>query len=644
MTDIASSLVSDALAQSDAHLKSAMVALRAGDLVGAAQAAQQARTIDQSPRVLIVFAAISHAMGKDADALSMLEQAMAVAPDVGNYPEAAAAILLKLGRKSDGLFNLKLGTHLPSDPFLDEIVGDFFGKIKEIFDSFIENRPLTTARLMMAQGMYSAALRQLETFVGISGGEPESFSLLVECAVHLGLCQEAEVAFNALSSMQPDHPKLADYSLGIAMLQGNASRVAESSARLKNVGDLDTALDRFRLLELSPLVDGKILAETLNNIQKLTVPNDDVDEFSSAGWSDVVSVGFICTSIDAALENLLLALREHMPVKVYLLGTGNSPSQQRIRVAFEDFRHVASVDDATLIEMVRFDRVTVLFDTVGAGPFARPALWRTRMAPIQVLWSVASTYDNAQCYDYFLADDASNANSRALDIGTPVRFPVPPAELMGRVAEVRAMTVRRDGKEPRARRLLAPHSNAMMTDVTIQTYIDILAAVPESTLAFVAVPELDNPLVQRVLAAATAQECADRVELIDPMEFMKSRSEIMRDADLLLDSFPYGNAEMVMECLWTACPVLTLDGSSPRSRASSSLMHASGLTDLVADTVVAYRDMAVQLLSSDVAMERIVGALRELPKLNTLARYETAARALSRKIESLWAVRRAKSN
>lgn len=184
MSDVVSSPASATNEQADEHLRAAMTALRAGDIMRAAEEAEKARSSDQSARVLIVFAAISHALGRDIDALSMLEQAMQFAPEVGNYPDAAAAILLKLGRKSDGIFNLKLGTHLPSDVFLDEIIGNYFGKIKDIFDSFIENRPLTTARLMMQQGMYAAAMRQLETFVGVSGGDVDSFSLLVECSIY----------------------------------------------------------------------------------------------------------------------------------------------------------------------------------------------------------------------------------------------------------------------------------------------------------------------------------------------------------------------------------------------------------------------------------------------------------------------------
>lgn len=632
------------LTGSDEHLRTAMTALRAGDIIRAVEAADKARNIDQSARVLIVFAAISHALGRDLDALSMLEQAMALEPSVGNYPDAAAAILLKLGRKVDGIFNLKLGTHLPSDTFLDEIIGDFFGKIKEIFDSFIENRPLTTARLMISNGLYAAALRHLEVFVGVSGGDAESFALLAECSIYLGLHKEAGVAFEALSTLQPDHPKLADYALGLALLRGDAAGVAEASGSLQENSDVQSALARYRLLELSPFINRKTLADGLTALNRLTVPNPDVDAFLVTDWPEEPSVGFICAEIDSAMENMLLALKDHLPVKIYLIGTGAGASLQRVKAAFEDFREVAAVDDATLIEMIRFDQVSVLFDTIGVGPFARPGLWRTRMAPLQILWALPSLYDNPDCYDYRLVVSGGAGDGRVITLDAPLRYPVPPAELMGRVAEIRAMTVTRDAADRKTRRLIAPHSNALMTDVTLSIYMDILALVPEASLTFVALSELDEPLVKRVLSAAAAQDCADRVELIAPADFIASRAEIMRDADLVLDSFPYGNIEMVTECLWIGCPPLTINGDTPRSRATADLIRAAGLDDLIVDTIDAYRQTALRLLTDTRMLAGIKAKLRASHGAISLAQYDATAKLLAQKIESLWDGGRSKNS
>lgn len=646
MTNAENSLVTDAPVDDAALLREAMNALKSGDVMLAAEYADRARREKQSDRVLIVFAAISHSLGRDIDALSILEQAMKQAPGVGNYPDAAAAILLKLGRKADGLFNLKLGTHLPSDPFLDEIIGDFFGKMKDIFDSFIENRPLVTAKLMIKQGLYGAALYQLENYVGVSGGSAESFALIIDCAFYIGALKEAEIAFDALVAIQPDHPKLSDYRLGIAILKGDGAATVAEIASLPELTDIDDALTRFRLLTLSPNVGHDAVEKAAAAVAELAPINAETGSFDASAVPQALTVGFVCTTIDAALEAVLLALKDKVTLKLYLLGTANSPSLQRVKAGLDDVREVASVDDATLIEMIRFDHVSVLFDCVGTGAFSRPSLWKTRLAPIQILWTVQDLYDDRNSYEYRLINHPGDLpqDDRVLDLGQSLRYPLPPAELMGRIADVRSMKVVREPKSKDQRRLLAPYPVWWLTDASLEAYLSILDAVPEATLAFVAESSLEDPVVQRVLPVAAAKGVAERIDLIAPADYMQSRYEIMSDADLILDSAPFGLSDLVAECLWIGLPILTFSGEGVRERASADLLRSIGVEDLIAGSMEQYRDVAVRLLrdpkSLDALRDRLLTAQKELSQ----AVYDDVVSTLVAKIESLWSDWRSKNS
>lgn len=638
MTNVETSSVSKPAVTSENLLRSAMDALRAGDAVRATDAASEARRIDQSGYVLIVFAAISHALGRDIDALAMLDQAMKQEPGTGNYPDAAAAILLKLGRKADGIFNLKLGTHLPSDPFLNEIIGNYFGNIKDIFGSFIENRPLAAARFMIEQGLYAAALRQLETYIGISGGDAESFSLTVECAIHLNAVKEAEVALAALGGIDPTHPRLSEYRLGLAIMKGDASAVAEVGA-LPSPSNLADALSRYRLLAFSPLIAPEVLEKAQADIAAATEPVEPhLLPFDSAGWPNELTLGFVCGGIDPALESMLLALKGRVEVRIYVLGTMDNPSLQRTKAAFETVREVASIDDATLVEMIRFDQVSVLFDCIGPASFARPALWNARMAPVQVLWAMAGSYDNLLSYDCRLAFEPGRpeADPRVIDLGLPVKYPLPPAELMGRIAEIRAMKLERDPEARDFLRLLAPHVGSQLPDETLDLYLSILQSVPKATLAFVAEPDLEDALVSRVLAQADRRGCADQIDLIAPTDFVQSRHEIMLDADLILDSVPFGNPDLVMECLWISVPILTLSGERVRERASAALIEAAEVEGLIAKSRDHYQERAIGLLSDRKALEVLRTHMAAQQKKLTLAKYDEVAVALVTKMESLW--------
>lgn len=621
------------------HLRKAMDALRAGDLVLAASEAENARALGQTARVLMVFAAISHALGRESDALTMLEQAMSLEPTVANYPDAMAAIYLKLGRKADGLFNLKLGTHLSSDPVLSEIFGDYFGKIKDIFDSFIENRPFKTAGLLIDQGMYSAALRQLETFIAVSGGDIDSFALTAECALRVGNVRDAEVALEALRALDSTDERLLDLEFQLSVLKGDPRTIKEKFSSLPIETTVQQCYFRNRAMVSSPYFDIVDVKNTHKLINALIPSIADIDPPNFEISPEDFTIGFFVSAIDPALENLVLALKDRVQVKIYYLGTGHSPSQQRLKNAIEDWRDVASIDDATLAEMVRYDDISILFDCAVLGPFSRPAVLRARVAPVQIVWQTDDGYDDINSYDYRLTDSALEPNAggtRTLTLASSLRYPLPPAELMGRVTELRLQNTKREDGESHQVRLLAPHSPVAISRSLLNTWMEILQSVPDATLTFVAPSDLSDSFVQLILSVAEEKSVADRVDLIDPHVFMTSRHDVLLDADLILDSFPRNNLDAMTEALWIGCPILTVSGEQPYESLSASLARSAGLPELIAQNETDYRIRAIQLATHPKERKALKVKLKQMHQTLTLAAYEKTAEELFDKLDALW--------
>ena len=621
------------------HLRKAMDALRAGDIVLAASEAESARALGQTARVLMVFAAISHAVGRDSDALTMLEQAMSLEPTVGNYPDAMAAIYLKLGRKADGLFNLKLGTHLSSDPVLTEIFGDYFGRIKDIFDSFVENRPLKTANLLIDQGMYSAAIRQLETYIAVSGGDVESFALTAESAIRLGNTIDAEVALEALRALDSADERLLDLEFQLCVLKGDEAAIKQSFSALPSAKTLQQCYFRSRAMVSSPYFDTIDIKNTHQSIGALIPSISDIDPPNFKSSAEAFTIGLFVSGIDSTLENLVLALKDKAKVKIYCLGTGHSPSQQRLKNAIDDWRDVASIDDATLTEMVRYDDISILFDCAVLGPFSRPSVVRARVAPVQIVWQTDDGYDDADSYDYRLTDKAlepSAVGGRIVSLEASLRYPLPPAELMGRVTELRLQNTKREDGGVDEVRLLAPHAPAAISPALLGVWLDILRAVPEATLTFIAPTDLNDPFVQRILTAAEEKSVADRVDLIDPSVFMASRHDVLLDADLILDSFPRNNFDAMTEALWIGCPILTVSGAQPYESLSASLARSADLPELIALDGAGYRTQAIRLATHSKDRKAIKDKLKQMHQTLTLSAYEKTAEELFQKIDALW--------
>ena len=68
-----------------------------------------------------------------------------------------------------------------------------------------------------------------------------------------------------------------------------------------------------------------------------------------------------------------------------------------------------------------------------------------------------------------------------------------------------------------------------------------------------------------------------------------------RLADLFLDTFPFNAGTTASDALWVGLPIITCSGETFASRMAGSLLHAIGLRELVAASLVEYEALALKL-------------------------------------------------
>jgi protein O-GlcNAc transferase len=84
-----------------------------------------------------------------------------------------------------------------------------------------------------------------------------------------------------------------------------------------------------------------------------------------------------------------------------------------------------------------------------------------------------------------------------------------------------------------------------------------------------------------------------------------------RQADLFLDTWPYGAHKTASDALWAGVPVLTCMGGSFASRVGASVLRAVGLPELVATDEPSYQELAIAIARDAQRLAELRRRLRE---------------------------------
>jgi predicted O-linked N-acetylglucosamine transferase (SPINDLY family) len=175
-------------------------------------------------------------------------------------------------------------------------------------------------------------------------------------------------------------------------------------------------------------------------------------------------------------------------------------------------------------------------------------------------------------------------------------------------------------------------SQYKLTPEVLATWSRILQATPNSTLL----------LKNKHLASHTNQQyirrlfqelgiTSERLTLEGPadhFEFLKAYDRI----DIALDPFPYNGGTTTTEALWQGVPVVAFHGDRWASRTSASILHAAGLSDLVAKDQEDYISVATEWAQN---AERLL-ILRRTMRAQLAASSVCDAQGFARHMEKLY--------
>jgi predicted O-linked N-acetylglucosamine transferase (SPINDLY family) len=229
-----------------------------------------------------------------------------------------------------------------------------------------------------------------------------------------------------------------------------------------------------------------------------------------------------------------------------------------------------------------------------------------RPAPVQALWLAYPSTTGSDFIDYV--------------IGDPILTPLEHAEDFSEHIAQLPLTYeptdeRRDHPEPLSRDECGLPEDAFVyacfnqsykiTEEVFSRWCRILHKVPGSVL-WLLVPQEE---IQAALHARAAERGIEPARILFA-PFVSPVQHLARlpQADLFLDTFPYGAHTTCSDALWMGLPVLTQVGRSFSARVAASLLNAVGLPEMAVADAERYEARAVALATID---RDTLGAMRQ---------------------------------
>jgi predicted O-linked N-acetylglucosamine transferase (SPINDLY family) len=259
---------------------------------------------------------------------------------------------------------------------------------------------------------------------------------------------------------------------------------------------------------------------------------------------------------------------------------------------------VRNLDDESLADRIRRDRIDVLVDLSGHTRNNRLLVFARRPAALQVSWLGYLNTTGMRAMDWrIIAEDAELPGSEkyhSARLWTLPGFPwpwVPPEDVPKELDCDSGLGAQRD--------VTFGSFNAFrkLNGRVLAAWAEILRDVPGSRLHIYGVPS--GMCVERTheLFEGWGIE-AQRVSVFGKLDYQRYLSAY-DEIDIALDTFPYTGGATTCESLWMGVPLITLAGAGGFGRSSTCFVRGIGFPELACESIEQYQRAAVDLALND---------------------------------------------
>lgn len=445
---------------------------------------------------------------------------------------------------------------------------------------------------------------------------------------------EAEAEFTRSLLLKPDQPNVIHHWLHLRQKQCNWPVLSELPGLTpeKMLGYASA----LSMLDLSD--DPELQLKAAQRYVKEKVEPDLLPLANPTGYGHrKLRIGYLSSDFKLhavsmlTVEMLELHDREHFEIYGFCWSQDDgSALRQRVLAALDIHVPIGHLSDAQAAQCIRDAEIDILVDLQGLTAGARINILARRPAPIQVAYLGFPGTSGMPFIDYTLSDRYVLPESALTHFSEQPLYLPEVFQVCDRQRPVGPTPTRAScGLPEDAFVFCAFNNNHKYTPELFTVWLNILRRTPNSMLWLLA----DNESVQPNLLAFCAQNdiAAERL-VFAPRALPPDYLARYRIADLFLDCFPFNGGTTVNDALWMGLPVLTRSGRTFASRMAGSLLHNTGLEELVVENFEDYENLAVALATQPARLADIKSRLSAARENSEL--FSTAEQV--RKIETMF--------
>jgi predicted O-linked N-acetylglucosamine transferase (SPINDLY family) len=263
---------------------------------------------------------------------------------------------------------------------------------------------------------------------------------------------------------------------------------------------------------------------------------------------------------------------------------------QRLKSYVEHWHDVFGLPDRALADLIRGHAIDILIDLSGHTANNRLSTFALKPAPVQVTWLGYLNTTGLDAMDWRITDSVATPQGLLDSLHTERLVRMPDSQWCYQPPDRSPPVVPPPMLKAGACTFGVFSSATKINADAIKLWGGLLASVAESRLLVVINGLLSVPADYRERFTREGIP-ENRLEVLASKPFDEYLA-LHGAVDVMLDTFPYTGGTTTCHALWMGVPVVSLVGNTATSRGGASLLHAIGLSELVAESPDQYVDIA----------------------------------------------------